>query len=659
MRMFMKMIWVVSALLLVGCGGGSTPTNSVSGEDSNTEIYKNSILPEIKNDTIPDALLDKTNKETLKNSKVLFKETNISNGFINLKERMDYFYFKQMEMNINLSYLDSVWTQIESYCESKTICEIPENKIMFTYTSALYNHDIELIKIYENKSGDTQSFNDIKSSLKEQIGQEALLGRSTLTTLNDDVFKYELKADISNLSLSGDNLRSITRWNEKKTLYQTREELIDGWNGDQGICSDRTSSVIYSGFDYNETVESIKSSYEYGYNANCISTSYTSEGDIKSSLVQKHNRKFDLLELADKIKLNEHIHDEIIDDSYNIPLDFYLEGEINDDGGYVISTDSEGYYKNETFDSEGNIITVINCTSGDNTDKNNLEECSIEGAEAIKNIITKNVYSVGPFLKVPDVNVMQDHSVVMFNEDNTLDAIVNCSNFRAKYTIDNKGIWFSQIQEDSNSSLTCLNSQLESNFNDFLHNGFSFGESGYVVWNGMMAELETIGEKTEFDKQDFIDKLTENRYVDSITMNHIFNVKSWDGLFYNPLENKEYFLGSSPSMKIENDKIYIDLIDASFEADIQVIDNDNVKFKNVKRINKNTVVYPSRNCTDESGPNECTDGYDASKQFDDNIFAQVVEDFLNNGIQVSNEGVPDNNSLWFHNDTLSFHAYYE
>ena len=441
-----------------------------------------------------------------------------------------------------------------------------------------------------------------------------------------------------------------------KHFMKQGKELIDGWNGDQGICRDRTGSVIYSGFDYNETTDSINSSYEYGRDADCIS--YTYAGDFDFEYKQKHNNKIDFTELDDKIKLNEHISDAIIGDFYDVPLDFYLEGELNEDGGYVISADSDGYYHNETFDREGNIIIVINCTSGVNTDKDNLEECSITGAEAIKNIITKNLYSVGPFILVPDINVMQTHSSVMFNEDNTFEAIVNCSRFQANYTIDNKGIWFSQIQEETNSSLTCLSKQQESNFNDFLKSGFSFGESGYVVWAGLMGELATIGEKSEFDKKDFINKLTENRYVDSITMNNIFNVKSWDGFFHNPSENKEYFLGTSSSMRIENEKIYIDLIDASFVADIQVIDNDNVKFTNVNRTNKNNVVYPSRNCSDESGPDECTDGYDASKQFDDKIFTKVVEDFLNEGIMVSNEGVPGNGRLWFHNENISFHSYY-
>ena len=111
MKILLKMMMVVSGLVLVGCGGGggTSSTEAISvGGSSSSEVYKNNVLPIIKDDTIPEALLDKKTQTVQKNNKIYYKETSISNGFINLKERMGYFYFKQMEMNINLSYLDSV-----------------------------------------------------------------------------------------------------------------------------------------------------------------------------------------------------------------------------------------------------------------------------------------------------------------------------------------------------------------------------------------------------------------------------------------------------------------------------------------------------------------------------------------------------------------------
>jgi hypothetical protein len=110
-------------------------------------------------------------------------------------------------------------------------------------------------------------------------------------------------------------------------------------------------------------------------------------------------------------------------------------------------------------------------------------------------------------------------------------------------------------------------------------------------------------------------------------------------------------------MSVSDDKIYIDLIDATFEADINVIDNDTFNFSNIIKKDKENVTYPTRNCTNEPGPNECIDG-DESLQYEDQLFTAVISDFLEGNVTASNSGTPDNGILWLHNDTLSFDAFY-
>lgn len=655
MHVFTKIITSVGLFVFIGCGGGGGASDSSLDKDnSSSEIYENTTLPKIKDTTIPEVLLEKNRVNSSKVNIFSKNENSKSNGFIQLRERVGDFYFRQMNMNINLSYVDSVWTQIESYCKDDEICNIPKDKIAFTYTQQLYNHDIKLISIYEQKSGDTISFRDTKETLKDKIGEKTMLGETTLITLEDSQFNYELKVDISNATIDNDNLTTIVRWNDSKSLYQIREELLNGYNGDKGICTDRKNSLIYSGFDYNNSLDLVNSTFEYGYDANCISTSSSFEGEVKNEYIQKHNRLFNLLELPNKIKITEHISDKIVSNEYHTPLDYYLEGEVKENGGFVIASDTEGFYNHELFDIDGNIISEISCIGDASHD---LEDCTVAGVELIKSIVVKNFYKVGWFDNSP-INVVEEHSAVFFNEDNTLNAFINCSTFKADYHLDNSGIVFSNIKEENNSSLVCLDDSYEKNFRSFLKKGYEFNSEGFVVWNGLSAELDVVDNKSKFDKDTFLSALTKNRYVDSYTMNNLFKVHSL-GIreVFNPSENRTYFLSKQPNMKIENDKIYFDLIDATFEADIQVVDNDRIKFKNINKIDKENIVYPHRDCTNEPGENECLDG-DESLQYEDNGFANVIEKFLNSSVSVSNSGNPSNGTLWFHNETLSFEGNY-
>lgn len=666
---FLWKIFVTSLVFLfIGCGGGggssaqtnlteeSTDTIDTTDniEKNSTEAYKNSILPKISDTVIPEVLIDKKGDGSQKLHKVFNEDKTQSNGFVNLRGRVGYFYFRQTNMNIQLSYLDSIWNQVETYCEGKTVCDIPENNITFTYTEALYTNDIELINLYELKSGDRESFKQLKDVLKKEIGKESFLGRIKLIFLSNSVYDYQLEVDISDITMFEDNLTTVTQWNDEKTVFSLEERLYNGYNGDRGICEDRTRSLIYAGYEYNKTIDNAESSFRYGYDVDCLSTSITSEGDVVEKFQQKHHRFFKLSEQPDKIKLAEHISSEIISEVYTTPLEFYLEGEVTESGGFVIANDTEGFYIHETFDNEGNIINEISCI-GDTSRE--LDDCTVKGEELIKSIILKSFYKVGWFENVP-LNVIATHSAVLFNEDNTLDAFINCSIFKADYRLSNKGIVFSNIQEENNDSLQCLDSSYEKNFRLFLEKGYEFNEEGYIVWNGLSAELDVVDEKSKFDKNAFMNNLTANRYVDSYTMNNLFKIHSVAlGGFTNLTENRTYFLSQEPTMKIENDKIYFDLIDATFEADVKVVDNDSIKFENIIRVDKTDFTYPVRNCTNEPGPNECIDG-DENLQYEDNKFTKVIEDFLNGSVSVSNSGKPDSGSLWFYNETLSFSANY-
>ena len=655
MHFFRTVLWLVSLLSLVACGGGSGggSTKSITSEDESNEVYQQSTLPSIQNSTIPDVLISKNTENSTKTN-TFSKEDTKSNGFLILQERVGYFYFRQMEMNMNLSYVDSVWSQIERLCEGKTVCLISKDKITFVYTRELYNRDMQLILNYEKKSGDKLSFKDLKESLGEQIDEKFLLGESQLTILDESDYNYELKVDISNITVDDDNLTIVTRWNDAKSLYEIREELLNGYNGDRSMCDERTGSLIYTGFDYNKTLEILNSSFEYGYDADCVSTSSTFEGDVKEVFKQKHNRLFNLSEQSDRIKLTEHISSRIISEEYHTPLDYYLEGEVTESGGFVIANNTEGFYIHETFDIDGNIDNQISCVGDESRD---LDDCTVKGEELIKSIVTKSFYKVGWFDNAP-LNVVATYSAVFFNEDNTLDAYINCSTFKSDYVLSNSGIIFSNIEEESNSSLTCLDDSYEKNFKNFLEKGYEFSDNGYVVWNGLSAELDAVDDKEKFNKNDFILKLRENRYVDSYTMSNLFKVHSIRiGGFTNLSENRFYFLSTEPSMKIENEKIYFDLIDATFVADIKVLNNDVIEFENIIKVDKIDFTYLVRNCTNEAGSNECLDG-DENLQYEDNEFADVIENFLNSSVSVSNGGSPESGSLWFHNETLSFNGSY-
>lgn len=632
--MFMRILLVLSGLVLVGCGGGGGPSGDggTNPSEPSAVIYINKKLPVIQENSIPGVLLDEQSVNSKKIKKQYKEIGDLSLAYMQLKKKATFFYKKQLQMNMELGYMDSIWEQIESYCQGNNICSIPSEKIVFTYTESLYKRDMALITKFEEKTGiEYQNDGIMKEDLKTIIGKSAKLSSAKLIIDDEAEYKYVLSTE--QLSDQGENSnleRSIVKWNDKNNNYFVREETEDTIDGKS------SGKPSWTQYEYSE-----------------ISGEKINKFTSEKIFLGEHK---EILEFREEKSATYFVHD--------IPgeITYHAEGNLRYSGGDMTVSDTEGYYSYEKFDENGYIVETVNCIR----DSQNLSQepsengfCALTGENTIKNILIKNVYGMGPFLATTEINVQKEHSLITFDENNTIHAIINCSNFTANYTIDKKGIWFANVVEERNETLTCLTHDLEDNFIEFIEKGFSFSESGYYVEFGLMADLETIGEKGTFDYKKFMDGLLSEKYVDSYTMNNVLHVTSWDGVFYSPKENKEYFLASSPSMQIENEKIYIDLLDTTFEAEIVVIDGNTIEFKNIVRNDKQNVTYPNRNCTDEPGPNECTDGYSADKQYEDKNFADVINTFLNGKVYVSNEGVPNNNRLWMHNETLSFYVYWE
>ena len=139
MRMFVKILLVVSGVLFVGCGGGSSKDGGKNLPETST-AYINKKLPVIQENSIPEILLDERSGNPKKIKKQYKKIGELSSGYTQLKEKATFFYEKQLQMNMELGYMDSVWKQIESHCKGKNICNIPNGEIVFTYTNALYRY---------------------------------------------------------------------------------------------------------------------------------------------------------------------------------------------------------------------------------------------------------------------------------------------------------------------------------------------------------------------------------------------------------------------------------------------------------------------------------------------------------------------------------------
>jgi len=614
MRMLMKTVLVLSGLLLVGCGGGGAPQDLAQNQQDNTLVYQNKTMPVISENTVPEVFSNSAEvSNSIGNKSFKLSKTNEveSYGFRELQKNMRFFYSMQLEMNMNLSYYDSIWNQIETYCGDSTTCEILDSKIVFTYTKALYNHDLELIELYQKKTSDYDSYADFIVNGKELIGTKIPLSSASLVRDQNTGYDYVLTSDILSMDEESPTVGTSTlKWNTDHSKYLLRDNYhVTG--GDD----------IYVQFKYSDNIEQKESEFS-------TNNYYTSGTNAILRFIEK-DKKIEFLENID-------FGDGIVS---------YAEGYLDDNGGRMVSfTEPEGV--DERFDSEGNILTEIKCSDmihldTDYTNLANDISCDIGDPVILKDIITKNVYSLGSAIFEDDAtftptSVPSSKTMVKFEDNNTLFAIIDCSTFTADYNISNTGIKFSNIVRTISPELQCLYPKNEDKFEDFLKNGYN---QGYSTTFDFLPLFDNVGSAADFNKTKFIEQLHADTFVDSPLMNSVFKIQSVTD-YTNVKSGKYMVLLSDTQVKVENNKIIIDLLDAKFDADIEVVDPTHIKFVNVNRVNKTDVTYPedvNLSCPEENldTPDECMEDPYTDSTNSDKIFADIVERFLNETVEVT------------------------
>jgi len=633
----LHIILALGTVLLVGCGGGgsddttetfqSNPEIDTQPDENSNQVYQNKTMPIIDGDTVPGILLKGTGSTTEKLEKSN-KESTQSYGFVAFKKNAKFFYGMQTEMNINLSYYDSVWSQIEEYCEDSVECSVPDGKVVFKYTQALYSNDVALIQDYQEKTGDQDTYREFLEYGHKVIGTEIPLSTASLIRDVDAEYENVLVTDI--LSIDENKTKnigvSLLKWNTDKSKFLIRDEyyVSEGENRFVEFKYDNNQDQIESQFSTNDY-------YSYG-----------NEAILK--FIEKDGR----------IEFFENV------ESFDVVTSYYSEGYLDENGGRMVSfSEPEGY--DERFDSEGNILSEIKCYDKIylDTDYTNLASdmiCDIDDPEIIKNIITQNVYSLGSsefddgssFIGYSNPS---SKSIVKFEDNNTLFAIVDCSTFTADYHIDESSITFSSIIRTVSPDLTCIYPENEDNFESFLNDGISGYNTAYDFW----PTFDRAGNVSDFNITAFTNSLYADTFVDSPLMNSIFNVQSASE--YINLETGQYMvLMSSPIIKIDNNKIVIDLVDATFDADIEVVDPLHIRFTNVNRLDKIDVTYPldvNYSCVEEKPgtPDECFEDPYFENTNSDKIFAGIIERFLNETISVRLNTTED---IHFEGSELSF-----
>ena len=594
---------MASTVLLVGCGGGggaSTPSVVTTDGDSNPPevletIYINQKLPVIQENSIPDTLLEVKTSNSKKTKKQYKEIGELSSGYTQLKIKAAFFYKKQLQMNLELGYMDSIWGQIESYCNGKDICNVPSGKITFTYTNALYKRDIELITKYEEKTGiEYQNNGILKEDLKTIIGQSAKLSSAKLVT--DDVAEYKYVLSTEQLGDQEENPnseRSIAKWNDDNNNYLMRVEI-----------GETNGEISYSQFEYIEIDEEKRSRFTSNH-----------QGFYDESLEFKEKEDGSIY---------------FVQDNPDDFVTYHAEGFLNEEGGKMTFSDTEGYYLYETFGKDGNILTTISCHGVINNPQeiSDTDSCSIQDPSIIKKILVDNIYSLSQlFWDVSNAlptSGPEHQTMLKFDENNSLLAIVDCTTFNADYNVEEYGISFSNIKKIIATDLKCLYPQIQDNFETVINKGLPFmnavdnpvpGKRHFNTLFGFFPNLGSVS-RADFNLTKFIEKLHADKYVDSPLMNSVFKIKSIQD-YYHKEGGKRYLLIHTPNIKIEKKKIIIDLLDATFDADIIVLDPTHIKFVNINRVKKSNVSYP------------------ADKTNSDKVFTNVIEEFLNETIEVS------------------------
>ena len=595
MKKYIKELLILSAILFVGCGGDSS-YEDISG------AYTNKKLPTIEKNTIPDLLIVKDTSM----GKVFRKIGDKGYGLELLKNEARFFYQKQLDMNMNLGYIDSIWNQVEEYCKFSDMCEIPNEKIIFTYTESLYKRDIKLLNEHMKKMKDKYRIVALKDNLKQIVGKKFKLGPAKLIIHKEGIYKYELITREKKGQEDGIYAeKSTVKWNEENKRYSIKEEI--------NIYTENNISVE---FKY-EKKEAEKLSIFL----------------INGLKERVRNKILELKEKEEKIyfKQTSDIY-EMSFDQKNPTLRAVTEGYLGDSGGRLTRSDQEGVYK-ETFDSEGNTLTTIDCLPSNISDKMEDDFCKINDPSIVKGILSKNFYSLSLSFqdigKYPYDALPNPKSAIKFYNDNRLHAVIDCSVFDADYKVSNRGIKFSNIRKTVSEDLKCLYNSVEKNFEDFLKKEYLFPEDGFNSAYGLWPTFDKI-RKSDFNFEDFNQALYINKYVDSPLMNSVFRIHS-ASFMTNYITNHSYRFENKPKIKIVDDVITIELVDVTFEALVEVVDIKHIRFKNVHRYSKNNVVYLTE---------------------DEKIFASVIENFLKDIVSVIGTGIVD-----FRGKELRFKAY--
>ena len=653
---------VATYLLLLGCGNGEindlkvhNSSNVQNTQNSNTnnqllinqnsnnvtsvKEYRIKKLPIIKESAIPKQVVVKKSATKQVEARVYREIGQRSEGFTRLHEESKFFYQQQLMMNMDLGYIDSIWEQINSYCDNENSCAIPENQITFKYTKALYNRDSKLIKDYELKTKDTQIFLELKKSLKHNIGKEVKLGAIELTTKNSSKYHYTLKTH--GLIKSEIKINSIIKWNEDNSSFSIQETFIDTRTD---IKEPKNNKVVSYSFDSNNETKINKFTYYENF-AETVNQEIEFIEKEDGSIYFNSNKKYK-----------------------EANLNFHAEGSLAQFGG-DITYSVEGNYLHETFDENGIIQTIIKCFNP-NTDIKNINEgdfCEIQDTRIIKNYLTSHIFTLSMlFININDftpTSSPQLHSYVKFDTNNSMVAVVNCTTFRARYKIGEYGITFDNISTEVDSSLKCLYPYAENNFDYILKNGqfynnsiddTDFEKSHFDMAYGLWPNFDSQ-DRNNFDFKEFYKKLHTKKYIDSPLIDAVFHIKHT--YFFSDSNYKLYRLSQDPQVIIEDNKIVIDILDAHFVADIEVVNPTHIKFNNIKRENKENAQYPNNDsCSNsEIGSDECIEDLLIDGQYSDRVFAKNIEEFLNETIEVSAAST-DYKTIRFKGSNLIFEA---
>ena len=626
-------------LFVVGCGDGansnavvnssnedtiqnSTTDNQVEHNESSdsssaTKTYSLKRIPTIKESAIPKQLLRGNRLSKQVESKQYREIGEVSVGFTRLHEVSQFFYQKQLMMNIDLGYIDSIFDQIDSYCKDKEKCTIPANKITFRYTKELYNRDNKLIKEYAAKTNDTTLFQADLMDLKKNIGTESKLGAIEFIRNFNGKYQYILKTQ--KITRSDTAIDLEVRWSDDNSSFLVQESL--------------------SYFDLNSKAFEPNSVIVYKYDS--INGTKIHNFSQYDHFLEKLNKVVEFSEKEDGTY--SFISDDV---SYTANLTFHGEGSLSSSGG-DITFSVEGYYLHETFDENGIIQSSIKCLNP-NTDKNDIKEedyCEIQDPKIIKKYLTSHIFTLGePFTNVDDftpTSAPELHSFVKFDTNNSMKAVVNCITYRAKYSIGEYKITFDNISREVDPNLQCLYPYAADSFEYMLQNGLFYGDtindtnfkkSHFDMAFGLWPNFDSH-DRNSFDFREFYNKLYAKEYVDAPLIDAVFHIVSAYNFSSN--DGKLYLISQEPKIYVENKKITIDILDARFTANILVADPTHIQFDNIQREDKENVQYPENSSCIITFENNCFEDPMTGNQYSDRNFANIIEEFLNEMIEVS------------------------